>query len=113
MATESEVVVPPDPIASGLRLQVSPDEIKELRQVLKGRPELANLANRLETAITDRNHLNFWKFIRAAQSAGKDGEIEVDDDASVSVSDDGGAYVMAWLWVYNHDAGIEVEEDEE
>lgn len=28
-----------------------------------------------------------------------DGELEVDDDAVVSVSESGGAYVMAWVWV--------------
>jgi hypothetical protein len=31
----------------------------------------------------------------------RDGEVEVDDNAVVSVSDDGGAYVQAWVWVYD------------
>ncbi len=30
-----------------------------------------------------------------------DGEIEIDADAVVSVSEDGGAYVAAWVWVYD------------
>lgn len=28
-----------------------------------------------------------------------DGQIEIDDNAPVSLSDDGGAYVQAWVWV--------------
>jgi hypothetical protein len=32
-----------------------------------------------------------------------DGEIEIDDGAIVSVSEDGGAYVQAWVWVYDED----------
>lgn len=31
----------------------------------------------------------------------KDGEIEVDDGAKVSRGDDPGAYVQAWVWVYD------------
>ena len=30
---------------------------------------------------------------------GRCGEIEFDDDAKVSESDDNGAYVQAWVWV--------------
>ena len=29
----------------------------------------------------------------------REGEIEIDDDAEVSISEDGGAYVQAWVWV--------------
>jgi hypothetical protein len=35
-----------------------------------------------------------------------EGEIEIDDDAQVSVSEDEGAYVQAWVWVT--DAGVEL-----
>lgn len=28
-----------------------------------------------------------------------DGELEIDDNALVSISEDGGAYVMGWVWV--------------
>jgi hypothetical protein len=35
----------------------------------------------------------------------RDGEIEIDPNtAEVSVSDDGGAYVQAWVWVSNEEA---------
>jgi hypothetical protein len=36
----------------------------------------------------------------------RDGEIEIDSRTVVSLSDDGGAYVMAWLWVSNAAAGL-------
>lgn len=36
----------------------------------------------------------------------EEGECEIDDLAVVSVSEDGGAYVQAWVWVSNEDAGI-------
>lgn len=42
----------------------------------------------------------------------REGELEVDPNAIVSVSDDGGAYVAAWVWVTDDQAGIETEEDE-
>jgi hypothetical protein len=39
--------------------------------------------------------------IRAAakQQYGEQGSIEIDSDAVVSISEDGGAYVQAWVWV--------------
>ena len=36
-----------------------------------------------------------------------EGDLEVDDKAIVSVSDDGGAYVQCWKWVTNEQAGVE------
>lgn len=41
----------------------------------------------------------------------RDGECEIDSNAVVSKGGDPGAYVMAWVWVYDDDAGIEPEED--
>lgn len=42
-----------------------------------------------------------WKWYRdqAKEQYHRDGETEVDEDACVSVSDDNGAYVQAWVWV--------------
>lgn len=42
----------------------------------------------------------------AAQARQRDGELEVDDNAVVSLSDDGGAYVSSWMWVSAEDAGL-------
>jgi hypothetical protein len=50
-------------------------------------------------------------YVAAAQRMAKEGEIEVDDPAVVSKGDDDGAYVMAWMWVSNHAAGIDVENE--
>ncbi|MGD1032699.1 MAG: hypothetical protein ABSA05_16340 [Opitutaceae bacterium] len=46
---------------------------------------------------------------QGAESLARDGEVEVDDDAVVSMGDDGGAYVQAWLWVSDEAAGIPPE----
>ena len=40
---------------------------------------------------------------RAAKAQQKDGELEVDDDAVVSMGEDPGAYVQAWIWVPDSD----------
>jgi hypothetical protein len=43
----------------------------------------------------------------------RDGELEIDDDAVVSVSEEAGAYVQAWVWVTDADAGVSAEDFEE
>ena len=57
------------------------------------------------------NHTRAHLYIEAAQSfKHKDGELEIDDVAAVSVSEEPdvhGAYVHAWVWVEDSDAGIE------
>ncbi|QIG69335.1 hypothetical protein EVB78_133 [Rhizobium phage RHph_N1_15] len=40
-------------------------------------------------------------------------ELEVDDDAVVSPGDDPGAWVHAWIWIRNDEAGIPDEEDDD
>jgi hypothetical protein len=40
------------------------------------------------------------KYRRAALEHRRSGEVEIDDDAEVSLGADGqGAYVQAWLWI--------------
>lgn len=39
----------------------------------------------------------------------QDGECEVDEGATVSPSDDAGAYIQAWVWVSDEDAGIKTK----
>lgn len=60
-------------------------------------------------AITDQENVipEAEKYIDAAARKGSEGSLEVDADAVVSMGDDAGAYVMAWLWVTDDDAGIE------
>jgi hypothetical protein len=52
-------------------------------------------------------------YVAAAQRMAKDGEIEVDNPAVVSKGDDDGAYVMAWMWVSNRQAGFDIEYEPE
>jgi hypothetical protein len=40
-----------------------------------------------------------WIRARAKELYQKDGDIEVDSDARISIGDDPGAYVQAWVWV--------------
>lgn len=40
----------------------------------------------------------------------REGECEIDDNATVSFGDDAGAYVQAWIWVPAADAGLEADE---
>lgn len=48
--------------------------------------------------ITDKQYQQAAKL-----SYGKDGECEIDDNAIVSRGSDPGAYVQAWVWVYDSD----------
>ncbi|WP_276122647.1 hypothetical protein [Pararhizobium qamdonense] len=50
---------------------------------------------------------------RAAAQGGATDELEIDDDAIVSPGSDPGAWVHAWVWVTNDDAGVETKEDED
>lgn len=46
-------------------------------------------------------------YVEAAKRIHTDeGTVEVDDNAIVSISEDGGAYVSAWVWVYNDQADV-------
>ena len=56
----------------------------------------------------------YFEFARLENSEGgpsHEGDVEVDDNAIVSMSDDGGAYVAAWIWVSDEDAGVTREEE--
>lgn len=56
-------------------------------------------------------YLEFAKLENSEGGPSREGSVEVDDNALVSVSDDGGAYVQAWIWVSDEDAGVNSEED--
>lgn len=64
-------------------------------QACKSPEEIAN-ENRLRELAREQN--------------GKDGELEFDDNGIVSISEDGGAYVQAWSWVYDPEMGDPEEE---
>ena len=47
-----------------------------------------------------------WYIEAARKRWEREGEIEIDDDPKVSAGDDPGAYVQAWVWVSNEEAGL-------
>jgi hypothetical protein len=47
----------------------------------------------------------------AAQDQAND-ELEIDDDAVVSLGDDPGAWVHAWIWIRNSEAGVPDPDDD-
>jgi len=59
------------------------------------------LAGRIEAAVKNMTVGKVEQaYVEAAKEfEHKDGECEIDSDAVVSLSDDAGAYVMAWVWV--------------
>ena len=51
------------------------------------------------------------KYRTAARTQyGNGDDVEIDRDATVSIGDDPGAFVQAWLWVTDDDAGIETDD---
>lgn len=54
-------------------------------------------------------------YVVAAHDMQRDGELEIDNPTVVSRGAPDGAYVMAWVWVSNADAGLpdDAEDDEE
>lgn len=59
------------------------------------------------------NDPNAAKYRAAAKSNAEEGELEVDDDAVVSMGGDPGAYVMSWQWVGMEEAGVGCYSEEE
>lgn len=50
---------------------------------------------------------------RAAAQMQADDDLEVDDDAVVAPGDDPGAWVHAWIWIRNDEAGIPDADDDD
>jgi hypothetical protein len=70
------------------------------------------ICKRIREAFADLDNATFGKYRAAAIAASRDGELEIDHGAVVSKGDDPGAYVMAWLWVTDEEAGIDDGADE-
>ena len=83
------------------RKKLEPDEIEALVDRLKTcRSEQVQ-----PIAEAYRDH--------ASEHLTDDGAVEIDDNALVSLGDDPGAYVMAWVWVDNADLPEEFRVAEE
>ena len=83
----------PTPLATRIRITEA-----ELDQIKPGTDLYKHAVDALEEARQG------WLYIQRADDLyGREGEIEIDDDAGVSMSADGGAYVQGWLWVPDED----------
>lgn len=72
-------------------------------------PALKRLADRVRALGSISRQDRFYA--AAAAMMGSEGDLEVDADAVISVSSDGGAYVGAFKWVDDSEAGVHQEED--
>ena len=96
-------------------LNLGDERINEIIAVLNAGTARPDLGAELQAKLDDEaaNKEVHAQYRSAAQERQEDGELEVDDDAVVSVGDDPGAYVMAWKWVPAENAGVKVEDTEQ
>ena len=73
----------------------------DLEQAHHARVAMIAAVEHAEQSRTE-DETRLFDFIKSERSC--DGDIEFDDDAIVSLSDDGGAYVQAWLWIDDPEA---------
>lgn len=67
----------------------------------------SHLLERIAAFKTEQAELSAYR-----EGVEGDDEMEIDADAVVSLGGDPGAWVMAWVWVTNEQAGIETEDEE-
>lgn len=84
-----------------------------LAKLSVGGGELDELIDRFSALVRETLDPKFRETADSYRAAVevRDGELEMDDDAEVSLSDDPGAYVMCWKWVTAEDAGFNHEEE--
>lgn len=49
----------------------------------------------------ERESISKWFIAKAKETKHKEGDLEIDDNAAVSIGSDPGAYVQAWVWIDN------------
>lgn len=88
-------------------------EIQVLKALLESHSDHAHAAAFLEKIAlrcgayeSAERRVAIAAYQRGAESLARDGEIEVDESPVISKGDDPGAYVQAWLWVSDDDAGL-------
>ena len=66
------------------------------------------LQQEMVISTAQKEHDKLYPYVTAAQKKyiSNEGEIEVDDEAVVSAGFDDGAYVQAWVWITNAEAGL-------
>lgn len=91
------------------------DQLAALKRVLN-HADVAGAEGHADAAILFER-IAFYEHPTANDQQFRDGvetddELEMDDDAVTSISNEGG-WVMTWTWVTNEEAGIEEEVEEE
>lgn len=93
---------------AALLAEISPSEFESVLAALRDR---GLTIGQCITALSVSNDNPYVVAAReAVQQMGDDVEI---DDVTVIAEGDDGAWVLNWMWVYNSEAGVEKDDDEE
>lgn len=76
---------------SAARIRITEEELKDIN------PNSQLYKNAVETLQDNKTGAVYLRY--AQEHLQREGELEVDDDAAVSLGADEGAYVMCWVWV--------------
>ena len=92
-------------------------DIKELRVIVRALKKAGRLNDAKNWQQKIDNELRDFETTEKYRNAAgnhheHEGTLEFDPGCVVSMGDDPGAYVQAWQWVTNEEAGIETEEEE-
>jgi hypothetical protein len=75
------------------RLQISDDDLKDIKPAS---PLYWRVTEALASIEAGRPYVKY-----AEDRLQRDGDLEIDDDAVVSLGFDDGAYIMCWKWIDN------------
>lgn len=100
-----------------MQLQLLDDQVAYLLKDAEDHPENTVLQN-IAKVLNDRTASNSDEIddkyrAAAAEQYEHEGTLEIDPDAPVSLSDDPGAYVQAWVWVDASSIGLNAAEEDE
>jgi hypothetical protein len=85
------------------------DCVRVLHELNPGAVSIGTVLDTLSEAQSETEQA----YVAAAQGKASDGNLEVDSNAIASTGCDDGAYVLAWVWVSNAEAGVKPEDDDE
>jgi hypothetical protein len=97
-----------------MHIQFTDEQLDTIKRHLRARADIdgdgspvAMVLDHIEEHEREQASESAVKYREAAKAGYYDeGELEIDDGAMVSLGGDDGAYVMAWRWVTNEEAGI-------
>ena len=103
----------PTPFQPAHDLLIPLVEVGELAALLSSHPDrlradslLAKISVHCGANASAEGRATISAYQSGAEALARDGEIEVAESPVVSQGGDGGAYVQAWLWVSDADAGL-------